>query len=92
MHIENRISCRKLFFNDCGIKVHNVSKSFGSEINEVVRDVGGESIVVSGKCTVTNIQTVKSTSDDHERREEQHNGNRSCLFTEETEMELVIDL
>ena len=42
MHIENRISCRKLFFNDCGIKVHNVSKSFGSEINEVVRDAGGE--------------------------------------------------
>lgn len=42
MHSENRISRRKLFFNDCGIKVHNVSKSFGSEINEVVGEVETE--------------------------------------------------
>lgn len=27
---------RKLFFSDCGVRVYDISKSFGSEINELV--------------------------------------------------------
>ena len=72
--------------------MYNVSKSFGSEINEVVRRKWSEQTIVSCKCAASNIQTVKSAGDDNERREEQQDGHRSCLFTEEAEMELVIDL
>ena len=85
-------SCRKLFFNDCGIKVHNVSKSYGSEINEVVRWIWKELTIVSGKCATSNIQTIKLTSDDNERWKEQHNWHCSSLFTQETKVEFIIDL